>query len=74
MICCEVIHAQKLTWWQSAVRSSIMPGLRTYLVQKLNVGTVLQRKDLTDLSLLKQKKHLETNKGNATICDRLLHR
>ena len=33
------IHAEE-TEWQSRVRSCIMPGLPTHLVQELNVGTV----------------------------------
>ena len=33
------IHAQE-TGWQSGVRSCIMPGMPTHLVQELNVGTV----------------------------------
>ena len=35
------IHAQE-TEWQSGMRSSIMPGLPTPLVQKLNVDTLCQ--------------------------------
>ena len=37
---CDRIHNQA-TGWQSGVRSCIMPGLPTHLVQELNVGTVV---------------------------------
>ena len=28
------------TWWQSGVRSCIIPGMPTYLVQESDIGTV----------------------------------
>ena len=40
---CEVIRAsmhRKQTGWQWGVRSCIMPGLPTHLVQELHVATV----------------------------------
>ena len=38
---CGRIHIQE-TGWQSGMRSCIMPGLSTHLVQELNADTVLQ--------------------------------
>ena len=34
------MHQGQESGWQSGMRSCIMPGLTTYLMQELNVGTV----------------------------------
>ena len=38
------MHPCPGNWWRSGVRSCIVPGLPTHLVQELNVGTVCMYK------------------------------
>ena len=47
--CRHCMHLGQNIWWQSGVRSCIMPALPTYLVQELNVYTLAPQLELHKL-------------------------